>query len=178
MNFKQNLKPIDKFPNYTVSSDGLVYNKDGHKLNQYTNRDGYQMVKLYNKGYEKTCTVHRLVAKAFIPNLENKRTVNHIDGNKKNNNASNLEWNTYSENNRHAYNNGFKKSYLTNVDRKNGAHISGEQSRKSVKIVETGEVFNSIHECADKTGCDTGAISKCCNGIATKHHGYHFVFAD
>jgi len=49
--------------------------------------------------------VHRLVAEAFIPNPENKRTINHIDGDKWNNHVDNLEWNTYSENMRHAVDN-------------------------------------------------------------------------
>ena len=52
-----------------------------------------------------TQLIHRLVAIAFIPNPENKKTVNHIDADKTNNNLSNLEWNTHSEQMRHAYNN-------------------------------------------------------------------------
>tara|TARA_R110000822_G_scaffold301033_1_gene424661 strand:- start:4336 stop:5046 length:711 start_codon:yes stop_codon:yes gene_type:complete len=52
--------------------------------------------------------VHRIVATAFIPNPENKRTVNHINGNKLDNNVENLEWATYSENVQHAYNTGLQ----------------------------------------------------------------------
>ena len=57
--------------------------------------------------------VHRIVANAFIPNPENKRTVNHIDCDKSNNHVSNLEWATYSENAIHAHANGlFPKKNL------------------------------------------------------------------
>ena len=55
---------------------------------------------------KKYCLVHRLVANAFIPNPENKRCINHKDGNKKNNNINNLEWVSYSENMKHAYRTG------------------------------------------------------------------------
>lgn len=58
----------------------------------------YQKPKRHTKNFY----VHRLVAQTFIPNPENKSTVNHIDGNKQNNCVENLEWNTQSENNIHS----------------------------------------------------------------------------
>ena len=65
---------------------------------------GYLRVSL-SKGNKKTIKViHRMVAELFIPNLQNKPCVNHIDGNKHNNCANNLEWCTWSENNIHYYN--------------------------------------------------------------------------
>src|SRR5690349_13431876 len=69
---------------------------------------GYKKVCLNKQGVEKSVSVHRLVAIAFIPNPDNKRTVNHKNGIKKDNWVENLEWNTYSENIRHAVNTGLK----------------------------------------------------------------------
>lgn len=67
---------------------------------------GYLVLQLYRDNKYKNYYVHRLVAEAFIPNLENKPTVNHINGDKHDNRVENLEWSTYKENNRHAYETG------------------------------------------------------------------------
>ncbi len=72
--------------------------------------DGYVKVRLLYQGQDKTMRVHRLVAEAFIPNPDNKDTVNHIDGNKQNNTISNLEWTNRTEQMLHAYNLGLKNS--------------------------------------------------------------------
>lgn len=178
MNFNRYSKTISDFSDYTVSSDGRVFNKNKHELKQTINRGGYSMVKLCRNGYEKTCSVHRLVAEAYIPNPENKKTVNHIDGNKLNNDVSNLEWATCGENLKHAYAKGLKKSYLTNDDRVKGVSTSKEKSRKSVFVKETGMIYESVRDCAKQTGFDAGAISKCCNGLAKQHHNHHFSFVD
>ena len=66
---------------------------------------GYLTYKIHGCYYH----VHAHVAELFIPNPENKRVVNHIDGNKRNAHADNLEWNTHSENTKHAYATGLIK---------------------------------------------------------------------
>lgn len=71
-------------------------------------QDGYLMVALAGR----TFRVNRLVATAFIPNPDNKPVVNHIDGNKENNKADNLEWTTISENMLHAYRCGLKTAMI------------------------------------------------------------------
>jgi len=79
-------------------------------LKHIKTKKGYHTVFLFKEGNSKQFYVHRLLAMAFIVNKENKKTVNHINGVKSDNNIENLEWNTYSENNHHAYKNGLKKS--------------------------------------------------------------------
>lgn len=60
-------------------------------------------------GQKRTFRVHRLVAMAFLPNPQNKKEVNHIDGNKENNSLENLEWSTRQENAQHAVDTGLIK---------------------------------------------------------------------
>lgn len=69
-------------------------------------------VALWKNGQVKDFLVHRLVAFAFIPTIEGKNCINHIDGNPKNNNVSNLEWCTYKENTNHAFETGLHTSNM------------------------------------------------------------------
>ena len=78
------------------------YDKEKMKK-AYKDRDGYLRVSLSNNGQRKLKQVHRLVAETFISNPDNKPQVNHIDGNKQNNNVLNLEWVTCQENIVHSY---------------------------------------------------------------------------
>lgn len=85
---------------YQVSSWGRIYNtKYGRFVAPEETRKGYLRVDLFDEGgNRKHHKVHRLVAKAFIVNPENKPQVNHKDGNKRNNSITNLEWVTNEEN--------------------------------------------------------------------------------
>jgi hypothetical protein len=95
-------KTIDNFSNYEISTYGNIRNKTtGYKLNPNI-KCGYSSLNIRNDdGYMKNFKIHRLVALCFIPNTENKYSVNHIDHNKLNNNLSNLEWATATEQNKH-----------------------------------------------------------------------------
>jgi len=92
-------KEIKDFPNYCISNLGKVKNNKTNKiLKQRLQKNGYLEVKLskLNKTYHKY--IHRLVIDAFLDNNDNKKCVDHINGNKIDNNLKNLRWATHIEN--------------------------------------------------------------------------------
>lgn len=89
-------------------SDGIKRTYKSRILKPCISYNGYAQVKLQINSTSKGQTIHRLVAIAFIPNIENKPQVNHKDGNKLNNQASNLEWITPSENIKHQITTGLQ----------------------------------------------------------------------
>jgi hypothetical protein len=94
-------KTVESSPNYKVSNSGSIKNiKTGRILKVSTNNSGYNLVCLSTENKKQTGYIHRLVAEAFIDTNLDTRTsvVNHIDGDKNNNNIENLEWATYAEN--------------------------------------------------------------------------------
>ena len=117
-----NMKQIKEYPNYSVTEDGRVIStqrvagRSGKgistickELSILHNQAGYCMVNLTKDRQSKTRYVHRLVAQAYLENLDNLPQVNHKDGDKNNNHYTNLEWCTSLHNNLHAIENGLRE---------------------------------------------------------------------
>ena len=130
----------------------------------YTN-NGYQMVSAGSGSSTNKQYVHRMLAETWIDNPNHYEQVNHIDGNKDNNSVENLEWVSPSENIRHAYRTGLK------------THTGGLKPTP-IRCVETGEIFESQHECARRIGGSQGAIQDCLSGRRRTHRGYHFEYVE
>ena len=89
---------IEGYPNYLIYDDGRVYSKRSNKfMKPCKNKYGYLVVNLSKNNKGKKIFIHRLIALYYIPNPDNKETVDHIDRNKLNNSISNLRWATMSE---------------------------------------------------------------------------------
>lgn len=90
---------IKDFSNYSVSTLGRIKNNKTNRIRKCENKgSGYLYIALKNNIGRKDFLIHRLVAKAFISNLENKPVVHHINGIKYDNRVENLEWCSYKEN--------------------------------------------------------------------------------
>lgn len=168
---------------YEVSNCGEIRSLHSNKVKkQNVCKNGYRYVDLYKNGCGKTLLVHRLVAQAFIDNPFNKRTVNHIDGNKHNNCVSNLEWATYSENAKHAYRLGLKFSTdkQKEATRKMGKRFGGKSRKgKAVAMLKDGEEvkrFESLHEAARYVGAVPSGICAVCKGRRNTIKGYEWKY--
>lgn len=145
---------------YLVSEEGVVYSirrqgSDGRIITQRPNTSGYMRVDL-RKGKEKqSLLVHRIVAEAFIPNPENKKCVNHIDGNKNNNSFSNLEWCSHSENMKHAVAHNLNK----HPELRGEKHPRSKLSQKDVKEIKALKNNNiSGYDIAEKYNVSSTTI--------------------
>lgn len=154
-------KDIPDFFDYQVSNLGRIKNKKTKKIRKNRiSKCGYYQIKLNNNGKYKMFLVHRLVALMFIPNSNNLPEVNHIDGNKLNNNANNLEWCDRSYNTKHAYNNNLYKNQKE--------HLIILHKQKEKKVVQKTlnnteiKIWNSVAQIEKTLGYSHCVIGNCC----------------
>lgn len=153
---------------YQVSNCGRVkslnYGREGRIL-KASLKSGYPFVQFGKCGRQ--IYVHRLVAKAFIPNPDNKPEVNHIDGNKTNNHADNLEWGTRSENNVHAVRLGLMKSGGDNYQ----AGLTNEQAEWCREVYVPGHPEFGIQALARRFNMNAETMRKVIHGISYRNAG-------
>lgn len=151
-------KPIRDFPGYNASSEGRIMNvRTQHILTPVVDENGYSKVTLRKNGKQYSVRVHRLIADTFLGDSEN------LDVRAKNLDISNtlpdnLECCTRSETIMRAYERGSKEP----------------SNRTRILVIETGDIFESISECARELGCNKSSISKFLSGRLNDVKGYHF----
>lgn len=160
---------------YTVSNMGIILSCKTHKpLKGYFSTSGYKyiLVKEYkeNKTLYHHIKIHRIIAMLFIENPNNYTCVNHIDGNKENNRADNLEWCNYSQNIRHAIDHKLMKTRKgINLKRKIEQYdINGNFIKRWDRICDIENEYNVSHS----------AIRFCCLGKMKTCKGYIWKYAD
>jgi len=161
MNFMYHRQDIDGYNDkYYACSDGriLSYNNrekdkrnNGSFLKPWISKGGYLYIRLWGKnGCSKNLSIHSLVAKTFIPNPGNKPQINHKDGNKMNNNVSNLEWCTEAENAQHSFNMGLNRNPVLYGESNGNSKLNKWQVQRirllkevsNISYSKTAKIFN------------------------------------
>lgn len=174
---------IKQNENYSINEAGEVRNDfTGKVLRQATNKStGYKMVSLWKNNKEKHFTVHRLLAEAFIPNPENKPTVDHKDGNRQNNSLENLRWATYEEQNSRFRTVGVRSQKVKVTHYEETRNPNG-WGHKSWDRVDRTLYFDKISDVASYFGVTIGNISMMLQsgtiGRRGKMRGYKFEYAE
>lgn len=143
------------------------------------NKYGYNIITLWKNHIGITYQIHRLVADAFIPNPENKPQVNHIDGNKLNNNINNLQWCTCQENVIHR----FKKLKQKGSRSMLGKFGANHNCSKKIYQIDTItykilKKYNCITEAAKENNINISSISSCLRGRYKSAGGYIWRYVD
>lgn len=177
---------------YSVSNNGDVYSKRNKRLlKPKKSKSGYLRVGLSVHGKVKMESIHRLVALAFIPNPDNKPTVNHINEIKTDNRVENLEWATNAEQNIHGTRIERAVKHTNYYDRNiNYAIVASKHdykrndmcNRQFVKVYDTKENhigdFLSQRLAAKYTNVSPSQVSECVTGKKKSCKGYVFKKGD
>ena len=160
---------------YQVSNLGRVRSVKRDKvMSLLTRQHGYKSVQLHGNGGNKrgfkTFSVHRLVAEAFVPNPDGKLEVNHINEDKTDNRAENLEWMSHKENSNHA----------SRPERIGNAHRNNTRTSRPVEqLTLDGQhiaTYPSISEAERQTRVPRGCIHATCNGVCHQSKGYKWRY--
>lgn len=174
-------KKVSRNDNYSINKQGQVRNDNtGHIKSAHVNaHNDYLIVDLWKDNKAEKVPIHRLVAEAFIPNPENKLTVDHIDGDRQNNAIENLRWATYGEQNSRFDTSGVRseevivKRYEEKRKKRGGGHEAW------LGIIEVLD-FDSISETAKYFDCTLSNISlmleKGTIGKRGRTRGYQFLY--
>ena len=183
MKLEEEWKDIENYPNYQISNLGRVKSKERYTkqrngmnlrkekiLTPQKDHKGYLYVRLYNGDKWKYFKVHYLVAKTFIPNVNNEPTVDHIDRNKQNNEVSNLRWASYVE----QANNKDKTNIIKKMKKlgKKKYPNRAEKIKQFNKNNEYIKTFNSSREASRLLNISETSISNCVNGYSKTAGGF------
>lgn len=163
-----NLGRIKSLDRSCTDKRGRKYFLYGKLMKQKTTSFNYQTISLSKTSKSKDFFIHKLVALAFIPNPENKKEVNHINGIKSDNTVFNLEWCTRSENNRHAIDTGLLVAQR-GVDRYN-SKLTEEQV---IRIKKAYKKNPKLHQ--KKLAEEMGICRKALNSIVKGHTWKHIT---
>lgn len=185
-------KDIDGYEGYyQISTFGNVRSIRSNRNLSLKDRLGYKCVNLSVNGKARTFSVHRLVAKAFIPNYQNKPTVNHINEDKSDNRVDNLEWASSKEQNNHGTriqravkHTDYKarKIDYSAVASKHDYKALGESLSKRISQYTMSGIyintFKSLHLASKATGVSIFHISLCINGHRKTAGGFIWKLAE
>lgn len=159
---------------YSIDKIGNVKrNKTSHILKPFITNKGYKCVDLRLGGETKRFLVHRLVAMTYIPNPCDFKIINHKDSNPLNNSVENLEWCSYSYNNKYAYDNGNRT--LTEAQLKVRKNEKVYLQKRVVQYDICGNLLNeykSITAASEAIQGKVSSLSACIHGRLKTYKGY------
>jgi hypothetical protein len=147
---------------YFITKDGNVFSGKTNKfLKAQISTTGYKIIMLRGKAFK----IHRLVSIAFLTNSENHKCINHIDGNKLNNNVDNLEWCSHSHNLQHAYDVGLRS----------GKHLRKYTDDDAIKIDNLAKLNYRNIDIAKKLSIPLSVVQKRLSDKRERHAYRHSI---